>query len=171
MNSKLITLVAILVTFIVTGCGSSFQQMPMQAAGDYQMGAYGVGPQQMMVGPVAVPPKNVGFLNVPARTCRSGPLAIEFVNESDNFVALQFDGLDVAVVGAQGQLPSFVPPHASVYTCMDEPGPHSITGAEYTLSGSRMVRLFDLRWNGMIGAHVNGYGHHLVRLTGSGVEI
>jgi hypothetical protein len=148
MNSKFVSLLLVLVTFVISGCGVTSYRGQVNYDLRPEAIAYAAGPQEAIYGPTGVSPKDVAFLDFAPRTCGDGPLSLEIKNESGNFVALQFDGMDVHVMGAHGELPSFVPPNHTLYLCLDVMGQHSITGTQYTPSGSQMVKVFDFHWNG-----------------------
>ena len=146
MNSKTVSFLFLaIVTFVLAGCSGMTYRSQIGYGATPPEVAYAAGPQDQF-GPVGVPRKDIAFLNF-APTCADSPLAIEFKNDSGNFVALQFDGLDVHIMGAYGELPPFVPPTGTIYLCFDRLGQHSVTGTQYR-AGGQMVKLFDFSWNG-----------------------
>ncbi len=163
MNSKFVTFVFVLFALVISGCGvTSYRSQISYDVPPPGGPAFATGPQGQAYGPTSIPLKDVAFLDFAPRACGDGPLSVEFVNESGNYVALEFDGLDVHIMGAQDELPPFVPPGSHVYLCMDEMGHHSITGTQYTVAGGRPVRMFDFRWNGEFTASKR----HVARLVG-----
>lgn len=163
MNNKFVAFILVIVSLVISGCGvTSYRSQISYDIPPPGGWSYNSGPQGEVYGPANVPPKNVAFLNYAPRVCGDGPLSVELKNESGNFVALQFDGMDVHVMGAHGELPPFVPPNGTVYLCMDDMGQHSITGTQFTSAGGRMIRMFDFQWNGEFTASKR----HTARLVG-----
>ena len=169
MNSKFVTFFLVIVTFVISGCGVSSYHAQVGYDIPPPGMIHGADQRETMMAPVGFLPKHVAFLDYAPRQCGDGPLSLEIKNESGNFVSLQIDGIDVQVMGAQAELPPYVPASGrgqnthSLYLCLDSMGQHSITGTQYTPSGSQLVKMFDFHWDGEFTASKR----HVARLVGT----
>ena len=161
-NALSITIVSLILA-LVSGCASQAQQVPMMNAG--MPVAFPGGPAGMA--PMAQVTENEAFLGRPISTCASGPLKVELKNETDQWVAAQIDGLDVAIIGARGQIP-VIGPHQSSFLCLDNVGQHSVGITKYVANANR--QLIQMGTTDTTSITFSEYHDHLVRIQNTGLS-
>lgn len=134
---NLFTCIAFVLLALVTGCAST---APMRPAADSSFQATPgfvpppPGPAMMVPPGAAMPmgyPQHYAFLEKRVPGCEKGPLALRIENRTDFFVKFMIDGAELEVFGAQGPLPGFIPPRATVWVCLAKNGDVNFAGIAY----------------------------------------
>ncbi|MBI4457694.1 hypothetical protein HY633_01895 [Candidatus Uhrbacteria bacterium] len=101
--------------------------------------------QAMQMGTDLVPPVQPGtimaYTEVP-RHCKA-PLAAELTNATDDYIRVALGGRQVILRGVSGWQADMIPPHKTVYVCMQNLGQHTVEAKRF---GQRVLAL-DARGN------------------------
>jgi len=107
-----------------------------------------VRPEDMVPPPAQqrrLPPQNWAWLHQPPAGCTSGIYSMQAENWTDHHVQLFIDGEEIRVRGSRGILPG-IPPHETVYLCLNNTGEHTFTGMLFALRYGQPQRVGRFRY-------------------------